>query len=355
MIGAGGGLRGGSGGSPRRMTTTSGRARDGRDRSGRTSGVVVITGASSGIGRATAHAFAARGARLVLAARSEASLHEVAQECRDRGGQALVVPTDVSSEQQVQHLVSAAVEEFGRIDVWVGGASVFSYGTFEQTPSEVFRQVLETNFFGQVHGARAVLPVFRAQGGGVLVLIASLYSKLTSPYLSPYITSKWALLALAEVLRQELRDADGVEVCAVLPATIDTPIYQHAANATGRRPHPLPPVVDPRRVARAVVRAAQRPRRVVVVGQVQRAAVVAHALVPRVYERAVGPVMDLLALRDGPVADELGTVFAPQPGTNRVSGGWRSSRWWSVPAAVAVGAAAVAGARSARRGQDGSG
>ncbi len=133
-------------------------------------------------------------------------------------------------------------------------------------------------------------------------------------------------MGLAEVLRQELRDADGISVCAVLPATIDTPIYQHAANYTGRRAHPLPPVSDARRVARAIVRAVERPRPVTVVGQAQRLAVLAHTLVPRLYERAVGPVMDLLALRDGAVPAGAGTVFRAQPHTNRVHGGWRSSR-----------------------------
>lgn len=314
--------------------------------------MVVVVGASSGIGRASAEAFAARrSARLVLAARSASSLQEVAVRCRELGGSALVVVTDVSSPPQVQALVDAAVAQYGRIDVWVGAASVFSYGTFEQTPPEVFRQVLETNFFGQVHSARAVLPVFRAQGSGVLVLIGSLYSKITSPLLSPYITSKWALLALAEVLRQELRDADGIAVCAVLPATIDTPIYQHAANVTGRRVHPLPPVTDARRVARAVLKVAERPRRTTVVGQVQRAAALTHGLLPGGYERVVGTVMDRLALRDGPVPHTDGTVFAPAPQTNAIDGQWQASRWAALPAAAVLLTAAAVAARRATGGR----
>ncbi len=310
---------------------------------------MVITGASSGIGRATAQAFAYRGARLVLAARSASSLQDVARECRDRGAEAIVVVTDVSDQVQVHNLARVAVQEFGRIAAWVGAASVFSYGTFERTPPEVFRQVLETNLFGQVHGARAVLPLFRSQGSGVLVLVGSLYSKITSPYLSPYITSKFGLLGLAEVLRQELRDLPGVSVCTILPATIDTPIYQHAANYTGRRVHPLPPVSDPRRVARAIVRAVQRPRPVTVVGQVQRLGVLAHAAAPRLYDRAVGPVMDLLALRGGPVPERSGNVFQPEYDTNQVHGHWRSAPARALGVAALISSTAAAGRPGRRR------
>lgn len=118
--------------------------------------VVVITGASSGIGRGVAHAFAARGADVVLAARSAQTLAEVARECQERGGRGLAVPTDVSDEAAVQGLARRAVDEFGRIDVWVNAAAVWSYGRFEDTPGPVFRQVVDTTLFGQVYAARAV-------------------------------------------------------------------------------------------------------------------------------------------------------------------------------------------------------
>jgi short-subunit dehydrogenase len=285
--------------------------------------VVVITGASSGIGRATAHAFAERGNSLVLAARGEAALREVVAECERRGAAALAVPTDVGDEAQVEALAAAAVERFGRLDVWVGNASVFSYGTVEQTPSAVFREVLETNLLGQVYGARAALPHFRAQGSGVLVVVSSLYGKVTSPYLSPYITSKFGVYGFAEVLREELRRERGISVCTVLPATIDTPIYQRAANYTGRRVHPLPPAVDARRVAAAIVQVVDRPRRETVVGQVQRTAVALRSLAPALFETLVVPAFELLSLRRGPVAPTDGAVLAPRPGTEAVDGGWR--------------------------------
>ena len=133
-----------------------------------TSRVVVITGASSGIGRAAAHAFAREGAQLVLAARSETSLDEVVAECAGLGATAIAVPTDVSVEEQVGRLVDAAVERFGRVDVWVGAASVYIYGSVEQTPARAFERILAVNVLGQIHGVRAVLPQLKS--GSVIIL-----------------------------------------------------------------------------------------------------------------------------------------------------------------------------------------
>ncbi len=131
--------------------------------------VVVITGASSGIGRATALAFARRGATVVVAARREQALRGVATECEQLGGRALAVPTDVTDEAAVRSLARRAVESFGRVDVWVNNAAVGLFGRFEDTPLEAYRRVIETNLFGYIYGARAALPIFREQGSGVLI------------------------------------------------------------------------------------------------------------------------------------------------------------------------------------------
>ncbi|MCP2636598.1 SDR family NAD(P)-dependent oxidoreductase [Microbacterium sp. HD4P20] len=286
--------------------------------------VVVITGASSGIGRATAHEYARRSERLVLASRSATALEPVAAECRVLGAEVRTVATDVSSEEAVEALATYAIAHFGRIDVWVGNAGVMSYGTFERTPPRIFRQVVDTNLMGQVHGARAVLPHFRRQGHGTLVLVGSLYSRVGSPQISPYVTSKFGLLGFAESLRQELRGS-GIRLRLILPATIDTPIYHHAANVTGHRVHPLPPASSPRRVARAIVRAPHRRRFATFVGRAQRAGLLLHGVAPRAYDAVVSFLKHRVELRGDGAKPVSGNVLTPSGVAGAVTGGWR--RW----------------------------
>lgn len=311
--------------------------------------VVVVTGASSGIGRGVARAFAARGDDVVLAARGEQQLAAVARECTELGGRALVVPTDVSDEQAVQALVDRAVTELGRIDAWVNCAAVWSFGTFEHTPSRVFRQVVETTLLGPVHAARAVLPQYRAQGDGVLVNVASLYGWLSAPYVSGYVTAKWGLVGFGESLQHELRTTPGIAVCTVLPGTVDTPIYRHAANYVGRRIRPLPPVVPPERVVRAVVRVVDRPEPQVVVGRMQHGAARLHDLAPALYRRFAGPVVHRLALGSGPVPAHDGAVFVPDPAVSDVDDGWRAREHRIVRRALAAAVGASLAATALRR------
>jgi NAD(P)-dependent dehydrogenase (short-subunit alcohol dehydrogenase family) len=291
-----------------------------RDLSG---SVVVITGASSGIGRAAAYAFAREGSRLVLAARSAGPLSTLADELEAMGAAAIAVPTDVRDEGAVQGLARAAVERFGAVDVWVNCAGVIAYGRFEEVPSEVFRAVIETNLFGQLHGARAALERFRAQGSGVLVNLASVWGRVTTPDVSAYATSKFAVRAFSECLRHELRDIPDIDVATILPQAVDTPIFAHAANYSGRAVRPVPPMVDPHEVARGIVRCARTPTREVTYKRAGRALELLHSFAPDLYGRILPAAFEAGNYGRRPMATTAGQVLAAEPGDRRVDGGWR--------------------------------
>ena len=304
---------------------------------------VVLTGASSGIGRATAHALAERGARLVLAARSEPDLEDVGAECRHRGADVVVVPTDVGDEEQVMALRDRAIERFGSFDAWINDAAVMAYGTFWDLPKQSFRHVIQTNLFGTVHGSHAALNQFLEQGHGVLVNVDSLYGRITSPFVSPYVTSKFAVRGLTRCLRHETASMDDIDVCAILPEAVDTPIFRHAANHTGREITALPPAADPDRVVRAIVDVLESPYPERIVGIAGRFMAWGEALAPGLYERLGHRFFERIALRDREAAPSDGNVFRPRPDTNRIDGGWRQERRGArLAAAVALGAAAAA-------------
>ncbi|MEU8609101.1 SDR family NAD(P)-dependent oxidoreductase [Actinoplanes sp. NPDC048791] len=314
-----------------------------------TSRVVVLTGASSGIGRAAALAFAARGDRLVLAARGLADLEKVAASC---GGSPLVVPTDISVRAQVEELADAAVDRFGRIDVWADSAAVMAYGKFEDVPAEVFDQVVRTDLLGSANVARAALRVFRSQGHGTVILCGSLLGHITAPYMSAYVTSKWGLRGLARTLRQETRDARGINVCQLVPGSVDTPIYTSAANYAGFVGRPPPPVDSAERMGAGILRLADRPRRELSVGAANRFTELGFKAMPPVYDALVGPMMGRLGLSRRRVAPDAGNVFRA---AGRVEGG--PARWGRLPVAALAATATVlasstvaAGVRRLRRG-----
>jgi NAD(P)-dependent dehydrogenase (short-subunit alcohol dehydrogenase family) len=285
--------------------------------------VVVITGASSGIGRAAALAFARRGSRLVLAARGEQALGETAQECAGLGAQAIAVPTDVRDEIAVSRLADSAAERFGRIDVWVNNAGVIAYGRFEQLPSEVFRAVIETNLLGQVHGSRAALPYFRAQRRGVLINMSSVWGRVTSPDVSAYVASKFAVRAFSECLRQELTDSPGIDVATVLPQAVDTPIFAHAANYSGRPARPVPPLIDPETIAEGILQCAESPAHEITYSRLGRALEALHSLLPSVYQRIIPAAFSAGNYTDGSATPGPGNLLA-STGVHEISGRWRS-------------------------------
>jgi NAD(P)-dependent dehydrogenase (short-subunit alcohol dehydrogenase family) len=247
--------------------------------------VVVITGASSGIGRAAALEFARRGANVVLAARGVPALEEVAALCRQAGSQALVVETDVTEEAAVQRLAAKALELTGRIDVWINNAGVTVFAPLDDGPFEPHQRVIETNVYGPMFGARAILPVFKRQHAGVLINISSVLGKVGQPYVPSYVISKFALQGLAETLRTAVADQRDIHICTLLPYSIDTPHFEHGANRVGLEARALPPVQAPEKVARAMVSLAEHPRRELYVPRSARLGVALHGMFATIGDR----------------------------------------------------------------------
>jgi short-subunit dehydrogenase len=289
--------------------------------------VIVVTGATSGIGRASARALATRGARLALVARDPDALADTAGEFFGAGRPPLVLPTDVSDPDAVEAAARAAVDRFGRIDGWVNSAGVELFGTFLDVPLEDTRRVLETDLMGTVHGCRSALPRMVEQGHGVVVNLSSILGIVAQPYGAGYTMAKFAIRGLGACLRQELRlsGAHGVDVCTVFPTAIDTPMWQGAANRSGRRVSALPPPLPPERVAAAVVARLRRPRRETVVGGVLgRALVAGHRVWPGATERALARALDTIGLsRTEPAASTGGNLYRPHAGAGHAHGGWR--------------------------------
>ena len=222
--------------------------------------VVVITGATSGAGRAAALEFAKHQASLVLAARNENALNEIAAECEEFGAKVKVVPTDVTDANAVKQLAAEAAAFGGAIDIWINNAAVLAIGEFTHTPVEVHTRVIETNLLGYMYGAHAVLPYFKQQQQGILINNISVGGYMPVPYGAAYSASKYGVRAFAEALRGELYGYKNIHVCNLFPAFLDTPGTQHAANYTGVLLKPAPPVYDPMRIAKAMVRLAQKPK-----------------------------------------------------------------------------------------------
>jgi NAD(P)-dependent dehydrogenase (short-subunit alcohol dehydrogenase family) len=284
---------------------------------------VVVVGASSGIGRATAHQLASRGDQLVLAARSVDALEETRQECVARGASGvLVVPVDVGDREQVTRLFDESVARFDRVDVVVHAAAVLAYGRFEDVPPDVFDKILQTNLVGTANVARSTLKVFDAQQGGSVVVVGSVLAKMVAPYLSSYSTGKWGVQGLVRTLQVEARAKPGVHVSLVSPGGVDTPIYDQAGSYTGHPGHPPPPVVSPERVARAVVSAVDKPGRDISAGPLNSVMVAGFRLVPGVFDLLVGPMMRVLGQGREAVEDNAGNVFDPIPSKESVRGRW---------------------------------
>lgn len=284
--------------------------------------VVLVTGASSGIGLATARDAARRGDHVVLVARGIGPLEEAAEQCRSLGAaSARAVAVDISDAGAVESAVTAVTADLGRIDVVVHSAGVVAYGRFEEVPTEIFDTVVRTDVLGTANVCRAVLPDMRSRNAGTLVLIGSLIGQIAPPYMSAYAISKWAVRALARELQIENRDRSGVHICLVSPGGVDTPIYLQAANYLGQVGRPPFPVVSPEKVARVALALADRPRPRVQVGVTNILIAAGFTLFPGLYDALVTPLFTTAATdRRQLVGAGSGNVLASAPRLNRLHG-----------------------------------
>jgi short-subunit dehydrogenase len=287
--------------------------------------VVVITGATSGFGRGAAHKFAEQGAFVVLNARRDEVLEEVAVECRARGGRALAVPGDVSDQEDVLRIAQAALAQFGKFDVWVNNAGVGTLGMFDDVPLADHEQVIRTNLLGTLYGSYMAVRHFHQQGSGVLINIASVLGKIPAPYYSSYAASKHGVVGLSASIQQELDQLGlkDIHVCVVLPTSMDTPFFEHAGNYTGHEVEPIPPTYDPEKVVDAIVRLATDPEDEVAVGGAGKVFSFLHNVAPGLTEKMLAKQTQRTVTQAPPASDTEGAVHEPVAQGAQVTGGKR--------------------------------
>lgn len=290
---------------------------------------VVITGASSGFGKGTALELARSGANLILAARRDALLDQLAHECESAGGSALAVPTDVGVRGEVEKLAQAALGRFGRIDVWINNAGVGAIGRFEAIPLAAHVKVIETDLMGTLYGSYYAYRQFLTQGSGTLINVSSELGKHTVPYYTSYAAAKHGIVGLCESLRQEIEqnDIEDVHVCLVLPTAHDTPFFDHVANYTGHATEAPKPLHDPQNVVDVLVGLVSNPKDQKIVGGDGIAKVLLKSLAPAAAEKLTAKVMHQTQFDKAPAgADTPGSVLRPTARGTEVKAGRTEQR-----------------------------
>jgi short-subunit dehydrogenase len=303
---------------------------------------VVVTGASSGIGAATAIAFAQEGAHLVLGARGRAGLDDIARRCREAGGIAEVRVVDVTDAEAVAAFAIEAQELLGGIDLWFSCVGIGVLGKYQDVPIADHRRVIDANLIGHMNDAHAVLPIFLAQDRGTWVNMISVGGFVATPYAAAYAASKFGLRGFSEALRGELSKRRHIHICDVYPTFVDTPGVDHAGNYTGARLSLPPGALAPDTVAKAVVRLARRPRNTTVVGAPAIALKLAQFAAPNLGAAVMNGFMDVWSQKAAPAEDTAGALFEPPAEASGPDGGRRDVELRR-KAAVATGAGAAAG------------
>jgi short-subunit dehydrogenase len=281
---------------------------------------LVITGASSGIGLATARLAAARGARVLLTSRNEQDLKAAVAEIAADGGRAAHIVADVADPQAMERVAVEAVQKFGGFDTWVNNAGVSMYGKLTEMPLEDKRRLFDVNFWGVVHGCRAAVPHLRRRGG-TIINIGSVVSDLAIPLQGIYSASKHAVKGYTDALRMELEEERApIAVTLVKPSAIDTPYPRHARNYMEREPALPPPLYAPEVAAAAILRCAEHPVREVTVGGGGRAMTLVGALAPRVMDRYMERIITRQQ-KAGPARRRGDSLYEPQA-DGSVSGGY---------------------------------
>lgn len=280
---------------------------------------VVVTGASSGVGRAIAEAFALEGCNLVLAARGKEALDETVQLCHDLGVGAMAVPTDVSNEEDVKNLISKALEYNGRIDYFINNAGVMASGKFEEIPMDTQEQVIKTNLFGYMYCAYNVLPVFKRQKEGVLINNVSIGAFMPAPYSAAYSASKRGIAGLMETLQGEISDYPDVHISNIYPQIQRSTGNSHSAKYSGLQFKIPPLAADPRDTAQKVVELAKFPRKGMFPDAVSYLLKTAHSIMPSaLINTASAGMRTLMKYSNAP--DNPGNVMQTSDEPHRIYG-----------------------------------